>query len=67
MDFRCVLDMDSGHRCLLPKVRSVYSVQRLAFKAESISEDVNTSSAHNFQTVMSNIIVPMIQSERPKA
>lgn len=51
----------------IPKVRSVYSVQRLAFKAESMSEDANTSSAHNFQTVMSNIIVPMMQSNRPKA
>jgi len=51
----------------IPKVRSVYSVQRLAFKAESTFEDANTSSAHNFQTVMSNIIIPMMQSNKPKA
>ncbi len=51
----------------IPKAISVYSVQRLAFKAESISEDVNTSPVHIFQTGMSNIIIHMMHSERPKA
>ena len=51
----------------IPKVGSVYSVQRLAFQAENMPENANTSSAHNFQTVMSNIVIPTMQSNRPKA
>jgi hypothetical protein len=51
----------------IPRAMSSYDSQKLALKAENISEDANTPVSHHFQKSTISSIPPMIKSKSPKA